>query len=502
MFTDNPLLLKEIRTRLRTRTMLFVELLYVVLICGLVFLGMLLTGGLAKTPAWELGASLFTTIAYVQALLMFFVAPLVCASAITGEKEEKTWDSLCVAPVSVGKIVREKLAASLTAFVLLILVSLPFSCAAFILGGVALDDLGITYAYTLVVTVAMGMMGLYWSTRFERSIASVPAAAVTAVLILVMMQFINDTPFRSVALISPTVFLQSLGEAGVVRLFDHAVPVWAPAAWFLLLGAMVLPLSSITRLRFPSERTYLFQRILGWLLFTGFMAFSVGEQFKAGQSGPANRNMMSGALATMIGILLGIAPLYGASVPVARSLRRPGILWAALQHLLLTPWWYMVLLLFSLAPMVWVGQKIAPLVNVPGNLVWLVFPAAGGLAVITWTALTFILADRKTAAGRYVGMIGGYLVAGLVTLGPFIAVMASMRGAEALPRGLQILGLCSPLTLIYFVSNPYEAQGMFGSFSGLEQAAALTCGFYLLLSLILVCTGHFRLHRNAGLPSR
>ena len=118
---QDPLLIKEFRTRMRARTVLIVELLYIVAICGIVFLGYLFTRSREDAPGWELGSALFRTITYVQAVLMFFVSPLVSASAISGEKEQKTFDSLCVTPVSPRRILVTKLVAALGCFVVLIL---------------------------------------------------------------------------------------------------------------------------------------------------------------------------------------------------------------------------------------------------------------------------------------------------------------------------------------------------------------------------------------------
>ncbi|MFU8781448.1 MAG: ABC transporter permease, partial [Kiritimatiellia bacterium] len=171
----DPLLVKEFRTHLRARTATVVVLLQSLVLCVMAGLFFLSHYG---SPAWEVGERLFQVLLYVQTMILFFLAPLVAASVISGEKEQKTYDSLLVTPASPSRIILTKLASALAVFVVLLAIALPFAVAAYLLGGVPFRLLALGWCYILLLMSVSAATGVYWSTRFDRSIASIPAAAI------------------------------------------------------------------------------------------------------------------------------------------------------------------------------------------------------------------------------------------------------------------------------------------------------------------------------------
>lgn len=489
---NDPLLIKEIRTRMRARTVVVVELLYIIGICGIVFLGFLVAGARESSPGWEMGASLFSTITYMQAIIMFFVSPLVAASAISGEKEQKTFDSLCVTPLSVRRLVLTKLLAALSCFLVLIIVSLPFACASFIMGGVAPADLVIAYALTLLVTAAAGAMGLYWSCRFERSIASIPAAAVMVILVMLFGKILADMGCQSIAAVSPQVFLNMLFEAADIPFYGGMCPFWIPSALLLVLLSAYFVTFSIMLLQFPKERRYVWLRCLTFLLFVSAMAFYVGENAPIGPNPSEARSQLVTIISVVLVSLAASAPWLGANLPVYHSERdqrvHPTSAPRLIPMILTHPIGFTVLLIVGAAPFIAVAMMLlSPLRAVP-ELTILYYGGVLGLSTVTWTLLSWRLANRRTTKGRFIGMAIAYVLMTILLLVPFIVLMAVRWKGESAPAWFQFASLLSPLTSLEVLGNPMNARIVLSAVmntGGQFSPMLLTCGFFLLMIIVL-----------------
>lgn len=488
----DPLLLKECRTRLRARTVLIVELLYVCALCGVTLLT-LLSGGRAR-PSWEAGAALFSTLAYTQAMILLFVTPLVSASAVSGEKEQKTFDSLMVTPVSPRRVVLAKLAAVLAVFAVLLAVSVPFAAVAYILGGVSLRALAVAWSYTLLLTIVMGALGLYWSTRFDRSIASIPAAAVCAVLVGVVLPIFCDSGPDILKTVSPTLFLGNLFDDGRVRWFGLHLPFW-PVAFALLAAVFGGVLSAtIQRMRFAEERRYLAMRAFGLAAWILFVAGLLGEMATGSADTPAEaREQVSKALATLCILLSLVAPWVGSSLPVIRSgglasCPRPCAKERLATALLTQPVGFMSLLTGSgcvVLGAVWLtaGSRQLPLTSVVLAMLGVV------LSTLTWALLSFRLADRRTVRGRFIGMSVAYAVAAVFTIAPCVVFNVISERTGDVPKLLQWISLLSPMSSAALLSASHTlAKTCLAGLAGLLGGAgtwAITPAFYGVLLAIL-----------------
>lgn len=487
----DPLLVKEFRNRLRARTVVTVQVLHVCALCVILLLTLL--GGGRAQPAWEAGASLFRMLVFTQAMLLLFVTPLVSASAVSGEKEQKTFDSLMVTPVSPRRVALLKLAAVMAVFVILLAVSLPFAAAAFILGGVAPAALLTAWGYTLLLSGAMGALGLYWSTRFDRSIASIPAAAVCAVLLgVVLPAFVSDGP-QVLAGLAPTLFLQNLLGGGKVQLFGRALPLW----W--LTFALLLTLlgwwasSAVQRLRFEGERSYCVPRLFSLCGWTLLLIGLLGEAVASGRADTPReaRGQLSGALTMVTMLLLAVAPWVGASLPVIRSERLRGArerLMPRLAATMLTQPAGFTLKLGGIALLVVaaVAWRAGPL-----RIPWAVpcLAALGTLlAAVCWALFSFRLSDRRGNRGRFIGLGLAYLVVAGATLTPSIVLDQVGTPVGGPPVWLQYSVLLSPLCMAEALASPHEAAVALPAVVRALGANAIWAGaplFHGLMALVL-----------------
>ena len=495
LFAIDPLLLKEVRTRMRARTVAVTANLYILAVCGVVALSLFMFTDVHESLGWEVGRSLFQTITYVQAILMLFVSPLIAASAITSEKEQKTYDSLRAAPISPGRIAWTKLLAALSCFVMLIVVSLPMVSISFVLGGVDPTDLLKAYAFTFLATLAAGAMGLYWSARFDRSIAAIPAASITAVLVMILAPIIEELDFAGLAVISPIQFLQGLFNDLDINFFGSPMPFWIPGLLFLCLFFIYFFVSTVTRLEFPQRRDYLLSRGTALFLFIAFSVLMAGELSGPQRVVGSARASIGQVLLKYCVLLLLFMPWLGANRPVSESENRsnPLVADSDLRWVRRAFVWgpaFGVLLVLAGAPALSAALATVGPLKIPHSLVWLVYFGALGLSSVTWALLALRLAGRGSAKRRFIGMAVAYISAATIVVVPAFVLSATASAAEnGVPVAVQVFSLCSPATALGFVADPHALSRQLADVVGVlgrHGTVLATVALYGVATLLLL----------------
>jgi len=169
---NNPVLQRELLTNLRTPRAFVLLLVYQVILAGVVLLAY---------PR-DVRIDLTSEFTKVQRLVDFFflgqfavaslMAPSFAASAITGEKERKTYEMLLASPIQPWSIVLGKLIASLTHLTVLMIASLPIIMLCLPLGGVAIQEVVAAYVGLLASVFLFGSISITCSSYFKRTSAS------------------------------------------------------------------------------------------------------------------------------------------------------------------------------------------------------------------------------------------------------------------------------------------------------------------------------------------
>jgi hypothetical protein len=186
-FRFNPVMLKELRGRMRGMRAFVVITIYLGLMSGVTVLVYLIytpfNRGSASTVTGELGRILFGAVVGIELLLIIFIAPAFTAGAITGERERKTYDLLQTTLLPNPSFITGKLESSLGYILLLLLAAIPLQSIAFLFGGVTELELVLAFVILIVTAVALGTIGMYFSSSTERTLtASVRAYTVALVI--------------------------------------------------------------------------------------------------------------------------------------------------------------------------------------------------------------------------------------------------------------------------------------------------------------------------------
>lgn len=179
-----PMLGKEMRSRTRGwRSPVLLSIYLFLLSAGTVaFLWLNFEQGGSIFP--QVGISLYGILIFGLVLLLAFIAPAVSASAISGERERRTYDLLLVTKASLTGIVLGKWLASLTYLLFLVVAALPVMAVVYLFGGVPPATLLMAVLLCMLTGLGYGALGLCLSAVLRRSQA---ATIVSLVLVFILI---------------------------------------------------------------------------------------------------------------------------------------------------------------------------------------------------------------------------------------------------------------------------------------------------------------------------
>jgi len=216
-FTENPITIKELRSRMRGARAYVVMTSYLFIMGAFVFFIYMLfaiDGSTSSNTNRQAGQAIFITMICVQTFLVVFIGPAFTSGAITGEKERQTFDLLKTTLLSPRSFVLGKLISALSYVFLLVLAAIPLISMAFMLGGVDLWEVVISQVLLLVGAVLFAMMGLFFSSFMKTTLAASVTAYAVALGILVVAPLLV---FMSFAIASPFLFVSSAGPSAAVE---------------------------------------------------------------------------------------------------------------------------------------------------------------------------------------------------------------------------------------------------------------------------------------------
>ncbi|WP_318615979.1 ABC transporter permease [Sporosarcina sp. YIM B06819] len=248
---NNPVLFKELKLRFRSPKSFVGLLFYLVAMClfvfGFIFLTMNITGVSYFRPTESM--LLFSFLAFIQLGLVLFITPGLTAGAISSEREKQTLPILLTTSQSSFQIISGKLLSSVAFLMLLTVAGLPIYSLVFLFGGISPMDFVKIFFFLFVTLLAIGSIGILFSTLIRRTIVSMIAtygimlflSAVTGFLLIIVMQValfnfngVSSPPpsilGHILASINPAVLFATLlspavGES-VIEMTQIKLPIW------------------------------------------------------------------------------------------------------------------------------------------------------------------------------------------------------------------------------------------------------------------------------------
>lgn len=173
---ENPVTVKELRSRMRGRRAFVVMTIYLIIMSGFITLVYAAYASSAGGPfgpnPQEVGKVIFACVLGVQVFLVIFVGPSFTSGTVTGEKERQTYDLLRTTLLTANAFVTGKLISSLSYVFLLILAAIPLQSIAFLLGGVTIVELLMSQIVIFVGAVTFALWGLFCSSAMRTTLGA------------------------------------------------------------------------------------------------------------------------------------------------------------------------------------------------------------------------------------------------------------------------------------------------------------------------------------------
>ena len=180
-FRLNPVMVRELRGRMRGARAFVVLTVYLGLMSGftaLLYLFYTATQITGSAASGAVGRVLFVGLVGIELLLIIFIAPAFTAGAIAGERERQTYDLLRTTLLASPSFVIGKLESALGYILLLLFSAIPLQSIAFLFGGVNATEIVLAFVILAVTAITLGTVGIYFSAVTPRALtASVRAYA-------------------------------------------------------------------------------------------------------------------------------------------------------------------------------------------------------------------------------------------------------------------------------------------------------------------------------------
>lgn len=275
---SNPVLLKELKLRFRAFKSFSGLMFYLAVLCIFVVGFLLVYTQFSGTGFFRPRDSftMFAVLSVIQMGLVMFITPALTAGAISTEREKQTLNILLTTTQSSTQIIVGKLASSVVFLILMLVAGLPLYSLVFLFGGVSPFQFITIFLLYLVTLVAIGSIGIMFSTITKKTIVSMIATYGSMIFlggITAFFFFIGVTldqmgpgyggPGQSVSPMSPiTYFWASInpGALMIIILYPEmannlemltgiALPVWVVYLIFYILITVICLSIAIRKLR-------------------------------------------------------------------------------------------------------------------------------------------------------------------------------------------------------------------------------------------------------------
>lgn len=274
---SNPVLIKEIKLRFRSLKSFTGILFYLIAMSIFVFGFIMLTTSFTGTGYFRPEESffMFSLLTFIQLGLILFITPGLTAGAISTEREKQTLNILLTTSQTSFQIIVGKLSSSISFLLLLLVAGLPIYSLVFLFGGVSPGQLGIIFLFYFLTMIAIGGIGIMFSTIIRKTIVSMIATygtmifftAVTGFIYLVITGVnsmatgaVTSSPIgHFFACINPVVLMLTLVSPGfddfIMDATNIKFPIWAGYTIFYLCITVLSVFIAIKKLRVNMKRT-------------------------------------------------------------------------------------------------------------------------------------------------------------------------------------------------------------------------------------------------------
>jgi len=265
-FINNPIIAKELKSRMRGKQGFVMLTAYLALISLVIYVVFAYSVNTAGNSVWILqqtGKKIFQVVVLLELVMTGFIGPALTAGSITAERERKTFDTLRISLLSAREIVIGKLGAAVLFLLLLILAAIPLQSLAFFLGGVGLAEMLISIVMLALSALVFCTLGLYFSSITKHtSAATVLTYSTLALSVMILGAFTYAFRENSYLLSTTTLQFQRASLNFIWTLFSTN-----PFTAAFISGTMLTQEQSLFLIDLPDYSLALFSP---WILYSIF----------------------------------------------------------------------------------------------------------------------------------------------------------------------------------------------------------------------------------------
>lgn len=177
----NPILEKDLKTKIRGWRMPVLLSLYLAFLGGVLYLFFLSNNLIYGVMGYSvfnprIAVNAYNLIAFFQFSLLALIVPAITSTAISGERERQTLDLMLCSGISTLSIIMGKLLVSIAYIMLLVVASLPILGVVFLFGGIGLGEVLLLLLYYIITALMAASLGIFLSTLFRRNITAIIAS--------------------------------------------------------------------------------------------------------------------------------------------------------------------------------------------------------------------------------------------------------------------------------------------------------------------------------------
>ncbi len=271
MLELNPILVKDLRSRMRGARTYILLTIYLLILAGvalLLYVAIARDIGNELNAGRQIGRALFFTISTVALIEVCLITPVLTSGSIAGEKERQTYDLLVASLLTPWQIVWGKLVSALAFALLLIVAIVPVMSLAFLFGGIGLTEVLIAIVGLVVTALLYATIGLFWSARLQSSLGATSFAIGTVIALLLSIPFLVVIFGLIIGSSAPSALLDSIWFIYLSRFVIALHP-------FIALGTTASQLSSGGEIFFEVVRTGATQVVVPspWVLYSALSIF-------------------------------------------------------------------------------------------------------------------------------------------------------------------------------------------------------------------------------------
>ena len=173
---DNPVLTKDLRTRMRGRRAFLIMGGYVLFLAIVMLISTSIVRSYgAHTHSMidqNIGQLLFVSLTWTQTILLALIIPALTSGALTSEIEKNTMEMMALTRLTPGAIVLGKQLSGVLYSFMLQICSLPLAGMCIMYGGISPAEVAVTYLLMAVWIFFFASIGVFWSSMFQRSVAA------------------------------------------------------------------------------------------------------------------------------------------------------------------------------------------------------------------------------------------------------------------------------------------------------------------------------------------